>query len=177
MDHDRPYLYKHEKRKVGELLEREDKREDVVGQALAEAVYRMESMACERARHDPLVMRLVDMLVDQRVVKPTVYPVNAKVREDEEERELEHVVPSTHTPWRVSRQGVIDLAVSAHFCDEERHCEYGHDGYSVRGLLDLESDLVLEELRVVERVLIEYEGVGQAGADKVDRVSEDPAIV
>ena len=49
-------------------------------------------MACEWSRHDPLVVWLVEGLVHSWVVQATMNPINAKVREQDEERKLDEVV-------------------------------------------------------------------------------------
>lgn len=50
-------------------------------------------------RHDPLVVRLVQGLVDAWVVQAAVDEIDKEVREEEEEGKLEKVVPGS---WSLS---------------------------------------------------------------------------
>ena len=68
VDHDGPDVDEGEECYVCELLEREDKREEMVRDGLSEAVQGVEGMGCERRGHDPLMVRLVQSLVDRGVV-------------------------------------------------------------------------------------------------------------
>ena len=52
----------------------------------------MESMRRKRCRHNPLVVWLVQTLVYGRVVQATVNPVDAEIRERDEQRELNEAV-------------------------------------------------------------------------------------
>lgn len=88
MNHDRPYIDKDKEGHRCKLLQREEEREQMVWYALCEAVQWVKSMGCIRGWHDPFVMRLMQLLVDQRVMQATVDPVNAEVCKQEEEREL-----------------------------------------------------------------------------------------
>ena len=49
-------------------------------------------MACKWRRHDPLVMRFMQLLVDQRVVQAPVDPIDAEVGEEDEQGKLEEVI-------------------------------------------------------------------------------------
>lgn len=92
VDQDSPEVDEPEQEDIGNLLEREDEREQVVGHTLRPSIQRVESMRGVRARHDPLVVRLVQRLVHARVVQATVDPVDAKIGERDEQRELEKTV-------------------------------------------------------------------------------------
>lgn len=156
VDHDGPDVDEHEEGDVGELLEREDEGEEVVGEALGVAVERVERVGCVGRGHDPLVVRLVQVLVDARVVQPAVDPVDAEVGEAEEERELQDVVP----PAGALVHRVVDLGVAADFDEEPGSGQGGHDGEGDVRLAHLEADLVLEVSGVVEGGLVEDEDVG-----------------
>ena len=65
----------------------------MVGQRLCIAVQRVEGVRGKGCGHDPLVVRLMDVLVDARVVQTAVDPVDQRVGEGEEEGELQVVVP------------------------------------------------------------------------------------
>ena len=130
-------------------------------------------------RHDPLVVRLVQALVQERMVKASMDPIYAEICEHQEDRKLDPV-PSTSEPaekwvreaW-ISRS-VVDEAVTADFGDEEGHCEDGHDRYALACLPYLERHLILEVLRVLEGFLVEYEHVGESRAGEVDYEAEEP---
>ena len=91
-DHDGPDVDEDEEADVGELLEGKEEWEDVVGDALREAVYWVESVAGEGGRHDPLMMWLVEGPVDPGVMEAAVDPVDEEVGKDEKEGKLEEVV-------------------------------------------------------------------------------------
>lgn len=76
-------------------------------------------MRCEGARHDPLVVRLVQGLVNRRVVQATVDPVDAEIGERDEQRELNEAV----APERLIRERVIEFCVTTDFRDQERRSE------------------------------------------------------
>lgn len=94
VDHDSPDLDESEESNVGKLLKWEHEWEKVVRHALAVSVERVESVRGVWCRHDPLVVRLVESLVDKRVVQATMDPVDAEVGKHQEQRELNIVVPS-----------------------------------------------------------------------------------
>jgi hypothetical protein len=100
-------------------------------------------------------MKLVQVLVDQAVVKPAMSPVDTEVGKEEEERELEEVVPKPGSIFG----GVVEFAVSAHFEEEEGCRDDGHDGHGLVGCDDLKADLVLDETRMVKCSLVEDENV------------------
>src|ERR1700742_1758948 len=93
VDEDGPDVDEHEESNVCKLLEGEEERENVVRRRLCESVEWVESMRCEWRRNNPFVMRLVQGLVHQRMMQAAVDPVDAEVGEEDEEWELEHVVP------------------------------------------------------------------------------------
>ncbi len=81
MDHDGPKIYEDEEEDIGELLERENKGKHVVWKALGKTIQGMESVGGKWSGHNPLVVRLMQALVDQWVVQGSVDPVDAVVRE------------------------------------------------------------------------------------------------
>ena len=64
VDHHSPDVDEGEKNDICELLKRENERKDMVGDTLSEAVKRMECMRRKGRWHDPLVVLLVQTLVD-----------------------------------------------------------------------------------------------------------------
>ena len=66
------------------FLDGEEVGEDVVRERLEVTVDWVESVCGEGGGNDPLVVWLVDVLVDERVVFQSVNPVNAVIGEEEE---------------------------------------------------------------------------------------------
>ena len=169
-DHDRPDVDEHEKDDVCELLQGEDKGECVVWNSLGKAIHRMESVARVGGRHYPLVMCLVERLVDLWVVQSSMYPVDEEVRERDEERELQEIVQLE----RRFRRIVVEVRISPDFCKEDRGREDGHAGEGDHGLPDLLSDLVLEVFGVREGRAVEDEQVGQGCEHEVNNEAKEP---
>jgi len=137
-------------------VKRKDKGKDVVWNALRITIKRMECMARIGSWHNPLVMWLVEVLVDEWVMKAPVDQVDEAICECNKERELEEVVPH----WNICCAD-IQQRVTPDFSKEERDGADGHDRESGICLGDFLSDLVLEELGVIERSLVEDEDVGK----------------
>ena len=156
VDEDGPDVDEGEESYVGELLEREEKREQVVGGGLREAIEGMEGVGCVRSGHDPFVVWFMQGLVDKRMVQAAVDPVDAEIGEENEEGKLEYVVQG---------EGcfgcrVVELCVATYFgkhagCGQQRHERHGFVG-----LDDLEFNLVLEVFRMVESTFIENKDIG-----------------
>lgn len=117
VDHDGPDVDEDEESHGGELGQREQEWEDVIWQTLGVSVKRVESVRGERRGHDPLVVGLVDVLVDARVVQAAVDPVDAEVGKDEEEGVLSVLVPRT----RALFYRVVKLGVATHFGEKPGH--------------------------------------------------------
>lgn len=83
-------------------------------------------------------------------------PVDQEICEADEEGELNKIVQSE----RGVGGRVIEFGVATDFAEEERRREDGHDGKGDEGLLDLETDLVLEVFWVCESCMVEHEDVG-----------------
>ena len=84
VDKHRPNIHAHEECKVEVFLDREEVREDMVGERLEVTVDGVESVCGEGGGYDPLVVWLVDVLVDTWVVLQSMDPVNAVIGEEEE---------------------------------------------------------------------------------------------
>lgn len=153
VDQNAPEVDEDEEEDICSLLEREDEGENVVGHRLGETIQRVESMAGVRSGHDPLVVRLVQVLVDEWVVKVAVNPVDTEVGKEQEERELEDIVP--HPGAFVG--GVVKLAVATNLKAHERSGAESHEWHRLVGLNDFEPYLVLDELGMVESTLIKDE--------------------
>lgn len=79
-----PEVDESEEEDVGQLLEREDEREHVVRDTLRPAVKWVKSVGGEGTRHNPFVVRLVQGLINKRVVQAAVNPVDAEIGEHDE---------------------------------------------------------------------------------------------
>ena len=172
VDKDRPDIDEYEQEDVGEFLQGEEKREDVVGHALQVAVHWVEGVRGVRRRHDPLVVRLVEALVDERVVQAAVDPVDEEVGEGNEDGELQIVVPESGP----LDGGVVHFGVATHFQREEGDREDGHYGQRDVGLSDLLTNLVFQILWMVEGSFVKDEDVGEGRADIVDHQAEEPWV-
>ena len=80
----RPQIHKDKHDEVEDFVEGEYQRVDVVGEALEEAVDGVKRVAGVGGGDLPGVVALVDVLVEEPVVEPAVYPVDEAVREHEE---------------------------------------------------------------------------------------------
>ena len=87
-DQDCPDVDEDEQQNIRKFLQGKEKREDVVGYALREAVERMEGMTGKGGRHDPFVMLLVQFLIDQRMMQSPVDPIDAQIGKKDEEGKL-----------------------------------------------------------------------------------------
>lgn len=67
-NHNSPDVDEGKENEIRKFMEREDEWKNVVGHTLGVAVKGVESMAGIWSRHNPLVMRLVQVPVDQRMV-------------------------------------------------------------------------------------------------------------
>ena len=123
MDQDGPNVDEHEEDNVGEFLQREDEREDVIRNRLGEAIDGVEGVRGIRRWHDPLVMRLMEVLVDEWMVQATMYPIDTEVGEADKERELQNVVPQPGT----FSCGVVHFTVAANLGQEEWSREECHE--------------------------------------------------
>lgn len=173
VDQNRPHIDEDEQSDISDLLEREDEWEDVVWDRLRKAVKWVESVRRKRCRHNPLVVWLMQLLVNGWVVKTAVDPIDEEVGEDEEEWELEPLVPRT---WPVGRR-VVESRVPAGFENEAGCCQGRHDGHGGVGLNHLELDLVLKELWVCEGCVVKDQVVGRSGNYEVEEKAEEPGMV
>jgi len=84
VDEHRPNVHGNEQSKMKMFLNGEDVGEDVVGERLEVAVEWVESVCGEGGGYDPLVVWLVDVFVEERVVFPSMNPVDAVISEEKE---------------------------------------------------------------------------------------------
>ena len=120
-------------------------------------------MTCIGRGHDPLMMRLVQRLIDQGVMQAPVNPIYEEVGEADEEWKLNEVVK----PERGIRGRIVQLGVATDFTEKERGSEDGHYGQGDECLFDFKTNLVLEVFRMGESCMVEDEDVGERGAEKV----------
>ena len=115
MNEDSPQIDETEQENISQFLERKDERENMVWYTLRPSIKRVESVRSIRARHDPLMMRLVQSAVNARVVQASVNPVDEEIGETDEEWELQNTVI---WEWFFG-DGIVEFSVSADFQDEE----------------------------------------------------------
>lgn len=115
VDQDGPAVDKDKQANVDESVQREQKDKDVVRQRLRIPVHRVERVRRKRCGHQPLVVRLVDVLVQSRVVLEPVHPVDAKVGKEQEEGHAEHGVDNA-----VVGDVGVELRVPPNLGDEPR---------------------------------------------------------
>lgn len=170
MDHDGPEVDKDKKEQICPLLKWEKDWENMVGKALQPTVNGVEGVRGVGRRHNPLVMRLVQMFVDARVMQATVNKVDKHIGKEEEEGELGNVVPAAGT----LRGLFVHAAVALDLGKEEWRCQERHDGHSGVGLLNLQPDLVFEVLWVLHGLFIKNEGKGEGREHKVRQETKEP---
>lgn len=150
MDHDGPEVDESKEDHIGVLLKRKNEGENMVGDTLGPAIQRMESVGREGTRHDPLVVGLVQLLVDQGMVQASVNPVDEEVGKCDEDGELQDAVV-----WeRFLFKGIVEFGVTPDFSDKERHGQERHDRHRLHRLRDLHSNLVLQPFGVSDGGLV-----------------------
>jgi len=107
-------------------------------------------MGSERRRDKPFVMWFVQSLVEHRVVKPSMDPVDAVVCEQKIEWHGQDEIYPT-----IIRDVVVQHRLSPNLCDEPREGEDGDGRESSQTGLDLQSDLIFKELGVLHHLMIE----------------------
>lgn len=122
VDHDGPEVDEDKQRHGRVLVQREQDRVQVVGERLREPIDGVEGMRGEGGRHDPLVVRLVQVLVDQGVMQAAVDQVDQGVGEDEEARELQELIPHAGAFGR----RIVQLRISANLEEPEDGGEQSH---------------------------------------------------
>lgn len=143
----------------------------MIWNTLRKAIQRMERVTGKRRRHDPLMMRLVQALVQQFAVQATMDPVNEEIRKHDEEGYLEDVV----RPERRVFRSFVQFGVAADFTEEERGGEDGHHREGAEGLSNLKPDLISEVARMGEgQGAIEDKDVGCGGEKEVNDTTKEP---
>lgn len=145
------------------------------GKPRRKRVSELQSRAHERIRIDngrtetstltqPSVMRLVQSLVQERDVQPSVDPVDAPIREDHKGDHTErHVRPRTIAIQRGSLEPsrsvflnrIIEQRRSPDLSHEPRNDESRHAGHRLHRQCDLLGHLILQETRVVLQPTVE----------------------
>lgn len=106
-------------------------------------------MRRKRRRHNPPMMRLMKCLVNKRMMKTPVNPINQTIRKHQKQRELKH-----HIPPSIIRRGHVEHRVPTHFSREPRRSQDGHDGHRLHRQGHFLADLRGEKFRVVEVCLV-----------------------
>lgn len=173
MDQNGPDIDEDEEKDVRPLLQWEYEREEVIRQALGEAIDWMESMRGVGCWHDPLVVWFVQSLIEYWMMQAPMYPVNEEVGEENEERDLEIAIPGSRSS--LDACDIIQLRVPADFGQEEWGSEDGHYRQGGGRLHHLLSHLIFQEFRVIKGCFIEEEHVRQRRAYKINENTEYPS--
>lgn len=128
-------------------------------------------MAGIRGGHDPLVMRLVKLLIYGWMVQSTVNQVDPEIGKYEERRELE-----PHIALSVVVNVLVELRVPTDLQQKTGCGEDGHHRERPHGLRNFLPDLVFEKLRVLEGVFVEDEHVGERREDEIYNEAENPTM-
>ena len=129
-------------------------------------------MTRKRRRHNPPMMRLMQRLINQRMMQPAMNQINQPIRKHQEQRELRDHVPP---PILLGVQ--VQFAVPADFGEKPWGGEDGHLGQRVHCQGDFLFDLAGEEARVGFVGFVKDEVVGQGGEDEVEDYAEHPLLV
>ena len=93
-DKDSPEVDEDKEGNICEFLQWKYEREDVIWYTLRKAIHGVEGVASIRGWHDPLMMRFVQRPVNHGMMQSSVDPVDAQIRETNEQWKLEKVVES-----------------------------------------------------------------------------------
>ena len=134
----------------------------LVGKGLDISIKRVESQSSPGSRHNPLVVRLVDVLVDAGVVLDAMNPVDADVVEN-------HIQSSrSEQPWPAVVANVgVKQALATDFSEEPRQSQDVDEGNGSHGGLDFLLNLVLQESRVVFKATVENKVVRKRAENEV----------
>mmetsp|Transcript_21602 Transcript_21602/g.53776 ORF Transcript_21602/g.53776 Transcript_21602/m.53776 type:complete len:216 (+) Transcript_21602:505-1152(+) len=176
MDGDGPHVDCDKHAHPQHLVHREDEDGDVVGKALDEPVEWVEGVRGKGAGDLPLVVRLVDVLVEHGQMKPAVEPVDEAVSEHEEGEDGEDEVGQPEVA-----HVIVQARVSLELPDGDDRHQQRHLRDRAERQLQLERHLpgdpllVLHPLLVEEEVEVEggWDQVHQRAADAVDEVEVD----
>jgi len=83
VNEDGPKVDQDEQDEVEMSLEGEDEGEEVVRDGLGITIHWVEGMRCEGRGDDPLVVRFMDILIEEGKVEPTMDPVNTIISEEQ----------------------------------------------------------------------------------------------
>jgi len=164
VDHDRPNVDNDKQAEIKVLVEREEENEEVIGQRLHVAVKGMKGVRCVRSRNDPLVMGLVESLINPRNVQPAMDPVDAHIGEEEEEENREGPVRDA-----VVADVVVKPRVALDLTPKPRKGKEGETRDGREGAFELEADLVLEKTRVLHLIVIVEKEIGKARKGQVEQ--------
>ena len=89
-----PEINEYKQGHIGKLLQRKQEWIQMIRHALRETIHWMEGMTREWRWHNPLMVRLMQCLVNQRMVQSTMDPINTQIRENNEQRKLQDVIES-----------------------------------------------------------------------------------
>ena len=93
-DEDCPEVDEDEEGDICEFLQWKYEWEDVIWYTLRKAIHGVEGVASVRCWHDPFMMRFVQRPVNHGMMQSSVNPVDAQIRETDEQWKLKKVVES-----------------------------------------------------------------------------------
>ena len=121
-DKDSPEVDEDEEGNICEFLQWKYKWEDVIWYTLRKAIHGVERVASVRCWHDPFMMWFVQRPVNRGMVQSSMDPVDAQIRETNEQRKLKKVVESKGS----IRRSVVESCMAPNFEEEEGGCENCH---------------------------------------------------
>lgn len=169
MNHDCPDVDEHENGDIEPLLHGNNVDKQVVWNRLSISIERMESMGSERGRDDPFVMGLVETLVKNRVVEPTMNPVDTKIGEHKEGSDTEKHIGDTSISLGVT----VKLGITLDFTPEPWDSEQNEAWNSLDSTIDFETDLVLQELWMLHDFMVEQEEIGKGSSRQIEEPSAE----
>jgi len=169
VNHDRPDVNEHEDGNIEPLLHGNNVYKQMVRNRLSITIKRMESMGSERGRDDPLVVGLVETLVKDRVMEPTVDPIDTKIGEHKEGSNTEEHIGDTSIGLGIT----IKLGITLNFTPEPWDSEQNEARNSLDSTIDFQTNLVLQELWMLHNFMIEQNEVGKASSSQVKEPSAE----
>lgn len=135
----------------------------MVGYTLRPSVKRVKRITGVRRGNDPFVMRLVESLVDERIVQRTMNPVDAKVRKRDKQRILDPIVKGER---RLARE-IVEFRPSLSLGHEKRRCQCRHDRHGMQRLTDLHRNLIAQEFGMLHGTVVIDKVIGNGSAEEV----------
>lgn len=140
----------------------------MVRDRLQKAVNGVERVRGKRSGDNPLVVRLVQRLVQQRVVQPAVNQVNPEIRKHYKQRKL-----GPQVPGGIVVQLPVELRVPSELGDKAHGRQQRHERNGAKGLLDFQANLVSQKLGVLHGLLIKHQRIAEPGDTQIQDGAKD----